>query len=177
MRLCEKIQKNILPALGKDKGTSIMALPHLDKIIVTVGIGPYREQKDVIEIIKKELSAVTGQIPKFSCAKKSISGFKLREGQTVGFVVTLRGQKMWDFVEKIIMVVLPRMRDFDGIKITSFDKNNNLTFSIREQLMFPEIKADDVKNIWGMGITLSIKNASDKDLTIEYLKQIGFIFK
>lgn len=177
MSLKEKIIKEITPALAKSHGVTVMALPKITKATINVGFGPYREAKEALDGIKKELIAITGQVPKLTVSKKSISGFKLREGQGVGYVVTLRGQRMWDFLYKFANTVLPRIRDFEGIDEKSFDKNNNLTIPVKEQMLFPEIKADDVKNLWGMAITLSIKNGSNRAIVKEYLQKLGFLFK
>lgn len=178
MRVKEKLMKEIIPALSKEHKTSILAMPRIQKAVVTVGVGPYREQKDSLAAIEKELMLITGQKCSSSVAKKSIAGFKLREGQVVSYMVTLRAARMWDFIERLVSVVLPRMRDFDGIPVKSFDRNMNFTMSVREQTMFPEVKADEVKDTWGLGVTFSIKNAkANPELTKEYLKRIGFIFK
>lgn len=178
MRVKEKLNKEIIPALSKEHNVPVLAMPKIDKAIVTVGISPFRDKKESLESIEKELKLITGQKGAESLAKKSIAGFKVREGQVVSYVVTLRAARMWDFIERLITVVLPRMRDFDGIPSKSFDRNMNFTMSIREQTMFPEVKADEVRDVWGLGITFSIKNGKNNpELTKEYLKKIGFIFK
>jgi len=178
MRIREKLSKEIIPALSKQYETKYFAMPKIDKAVVTVGVGPFRDSKESLAAIEKELMLITGQKSSPSVAKKSIAGFKLREGQVVSYVITLRSARMWDFIERLITIVLPRMRDFDGIPVKSFDRNMNFTMSVREQTMFPEVKADEVKDVWGLGITFSIKNAKENpELTKEYLKQIGFIFK
>jgi len=177
MRLHEKVNKEIRPNLAKSSGKNIFSIPNLSKITVTVGIGPHRERKDVLEAIEKELAEVTGQKARFNVAKKSIAGFKLREGQTVGYQVTLRSKRMWDFLEKLVNVVLPRLRDFEGVSEKSFDKSGNLTMSVKDQIIFPEIKADEIKESWGMGVTLTIKNAQDRELLKSFLKELGIIFR
>jgi len=176
MRLYERIKKEIRPALGKKYHLPELALPKIEKVIITVGIGPFKEKNESLEAIKKELTLISGQKPKMSRAKKSISGFKIRQGQLVGYVVTLRGKRMWGFIEKIVTIVLPRIRDFDGINPKSFDKSSNLTIGIKEQLAFPEIRADEIKENWGMSITFGLKNTANKDLVREYLEEIGFKF-
>jgi len=177
MLLKDKMNNQVTLEMSKAHGLSVMAVPKLVKITINVGFGPYRESKDALEAIKKELIAITGQQPKTTSSKKSISGFKLRAGQMVGYVVTLRTDKMWDFVTKFANTVLPRIRDFEGISVKSFDKNNNLTIAVKEQMMFPEIKSDDIKNLWGLAITLTMKNSADQALVKEYLQKAGFLFK
>lgn len=176
MRLKEKVDKATME-LAKKKSLPILALPKIQKVVVNVGIGQHKENKEEVEAIEKQLIQIVGQKPKRTKAKISISGFKVRQGQHVGFVVTLRGQRMWDFIERLNTVVLSRSREFDGIDSNSMDKNNNLTFALREQLVFPEIKQDDAKFTWGMSVTLSIKNAEDRDAVMEILKETGFVFK
>ncbi|OQA52777.1 MAG: 50S ribosomal protein L5 [candidate division WS2 bacterium ADurb.Bin280] len=176
MRLKEK-QLNARKEIAKKLGVSLMCVPVLSKVTVNVGIGQFKESKDIIESIEKQLMQVTSQKPKKTIAKKSIAGFKVREGQHIGFVVTLRAGKMWDFVERLNTVVLARSREFEGIDKKVIDKNNNLTIAIKDQIIFPEIKPDDIKANWGMAITLTLKNAQNNDLVIDFLKQIGFVFK
>jgi len=177
MRLSEKVNKEILPKMASEFKRSQMSLPRLSKVVVTVGVGPFMEKKDSMEAIEKELTQITGQKPKYTIAKKSISGFKLREGQTVGFQVTLRSRKMWDFIERLNSVVLPRLRDFDGVSTKSFDRSGNLSLAVREQIIFPEIKADEVKENWGMGITLALNGPQEIELSKYYFKEMGFVFK
>ena len=177
MRLRERIIKEIYPRMSKESGKTAFELPRLSKVIVTVGLGPFRERKDIVEEIEKELTEITGQKPKFNIAKKSIAGFKLREGQTVGYQVTLRGNRMWDFSEKLVTVVLPRLRDFEGVDTKSIDRCGNLTLAVKEQVIFPEIKADEVKESWGLGITFTLKSPADVELSKQYFKELGIIFK
>ena len=153
------------------------SISFINKASVSVGLGQYKENKGLVEAIEGELSAVTGQKPKVTRAKKSISGFKIREGQQIGFVVTLRGKRMWDFINKTISAVLPRVRDFDGISNKSIDSSGNMTFAIKEHTVFPEIKADESKAAWGMAITLTLNKKTDKKTAEAYYKKIGFIFK
>ena len=177
MRLSERINKEILPNLSKETGLNLLSLPNIKKATVTVGVGPFRERKDVLEAIQKELTQITGQKPKTNVAKKSIAGFKLREGQEIGYQVTLRGKRMWDFIERLNSIVIPRLRDFEGISTKSFDKASNLTVSVKEQSIFPEIKHDEIKETWGLGVTLTLNKPQDMELTKKFLTQIGFIFK
>jgi large subunit ribosomal protein L5 len=177
MKLSEKVTKEIMPKLAKQYGAPILALPRLEKVTVNTGIGRIKDSKDEMQAVKDELTQITGQKPKETIAKKSIAGFKLRQGQIVGYAVTLRGKRMFDFIERLANVVLPRFRDFEGLDEKKFDKNNNMTISLREQNMFPEVKSDDVKGLWGMSITLTIKNGINRDQVMEYLKEIGFVFE
>lgn len=176
MRLKEKIE-NVTKEIAKRNSVPILAIPRIGKVVINVGVGQHKESKEALESIEKQMIQVFAQKPQKTQAKISISGFKVREGQHVGYAVTLRGRRMWDFLERLNTVVLPRSREFEGINLSSMDKNNNLTFAIKEQLVFPEIKPDDVKALWGMGISISIKNAQNKDLVIELLKEAGFVFK
>lgn len=176
MRLKEKMEA-FAKAAAKKNSVPILKLPSVTKVVINVGVGVHKESKEALEAIEQQLMQVVGQKPKKTQAKISISGFKVREGQHVGYVVTLRGRRMWDFLERLNTVVLPRSREFDGINLGSMDKNNNLTFAIKEQLVFPEIKPDEVKVVWGMAISISIKNSDNKDQVIEMLKEAGFVFK
>lgn len=178
MRLSEKVNKEILAKMASEKKVPILSLPNIEKVTLNTGLSQFKEQKEVIEYIAAEMTKITGQKPRMTTSKKSISGFKVREGQQVGLSVTLRGKRMWDFIERLVSIVLPRLRDFDGISPKSFDKSMNFTFGIKEQMIFPEIKADEIKQNWGMSITVKMKNASkDENATREFLKQVGFIFK
>lgn len=177
MRLNEKVNKEILPKLSKELGVNILDLPLLKSATVTVGIGPFRDRKDVLEAIEKELTLITGQKPRTNIAKKSIAGFKLREGQIVGYQVTLRGQRMWDFIERLNKVVLPRLRDFDGINPKSFDKSGNLTVAVKDQVIFPEVKADEIKENWGLGVTFTLRKPRDPKIVQQLFSELGFIFK
>jgi len=177
MKLQEKLNKEILPELSKKYKVGILALPKLEKVVVNTGVGKIKESKDEIESIAKELTQITGQKPKECTSKTSISGFKLRAGQVVGLSVTLRGARMIDFTEKLANVVLPRSREFEGISKRGFDRNNNLTIGIKEQIIFPEIKADEIKQVWGMSITFAFKNTQNKEILIDYFKELGFVFE
>lgn len=176
MRLKERIDNKIKEMADKNS-LPTLALPKIHKVVINVGVGQHKESKEALESIEKQIIQIAGQKPVKTQAKISISGFKVREGQHVGYVVTLRGKRMWDFIERLNSVVLARSREFDGISLKSLDKNNNLTFAIKEQLVFPEIKPDDVKVVWGMAVSISIKNASNKELVLELLKEAGFVFK
>jgi large subunit ribosomal protein L5 len=177
MQLSEKINKEIMPKMAQETGKPLMSLPRLKKVVITVGVGPFRERKDVLDSIEKELTLISGQKPKFTIAKKSISGFKLREGQTVGYQVTLRSKRMWDFVERLVSVVLPRLRDFDGVSTKSFDRAGNLNVAVKEQIIFPEIKADEVKENWGLQVNFVLDRVQNIETAQKYFKELGLIFK
>jgi large subunit ribosomal protein L5 len=152
----------------------------IEKIVVNVGIGrlsqqPNFEEKSLPELIK-ELSLITGQKPAIAKAKKSIAGFKIREGQTVGLKVTLRRQRMFDFLEKLNKIVLPRLRDFRGINLKSIDAKGNLSIGLREQMVFPEINPESSKIDFGMEITI-VGNAKDKKEAIEFYRSLGLPLK
>jgi len=177
MSLRNRINKEILPKLASETSLNVLSLPNISKTVISVGLGPFRDRKDVLESISNELGQITGQKPQTTIAKKSIAGFKLREGEVIGYKVTLRGRKMWNFIDKLINIVLPRIRDFDGVDEKSFDSTSNLTISVKEQIVFPEIKHDDVKENWGMGITFTLKSRCERELVKKYFSSIGLIFK
>ena len=177
MQLKEKITKEILPQLAKAYDRNIFALPQITKVTINCGIGRVRERKELLEMIERDLAKITGQKPAPTVAKKSISAFKTRQGQKIGYRVTLQGARMWDFIERLVNVTLPRLRDFDGIPPKCFDRQGNFTMGVRESLVFPEVNAEDFKEPWGMSLTFTLKNAQEKKIRLEYLKKIGFIIK
>jgi large subunit ribosomal protein L5 len=172
-----KYQKEIVPEL-KEKFAlkNLMTVPRLKKVVINVGVGRFSKEKDYIENVEKALSAISGQKPVLTKAKKSISGFKLREGMIVGAMVTLRKKRMYDFVEKLVGVTFPRVRDFRGINQTSVDGSGNLTVGIKEHTAFAEIGLDDTDNIFGLEITL-VTNCKNREEGLELFKQLGFPFK
>ena len=177
MRLKQTVDKQINPELAKKHSVPILALPRMEKVTLNVGVGPFKENKESLGVVEKQFAEIAGQKPKATTAKISISGFKVRKDQHIGYAVTLRGKRMWDFIERLNSVVLPRQRDFEGIPEKSFDKNGNFTLGVREQVAFPEIKSDEVRESFGMSITFTIKNTNNRELLKEYLKNIGFILK
>lgn len=149
----ELYNKEIVSSLMKEYNyTSIMQVPRLEKIVINMGVGEGARDEKFIEAALKDIETITGQKPVVTKARKSIAGFKLREGQTIGAKVTLRGENVYDFMEKLIKVALPRVRDFRGISKNSFDGHGNYTLGIKEQLIFPEIEYDNVLKIRGMDI-------------------------
>ena len=175
--LLEKYRKTVIPALRKGFDISnIMAVPKLDKVVINIGIGKIVKDTKFIEKIRSDLALLSGQAPVFRKAKKSISGFKSRQGMKIGLMVTLRGKKMYDFIDRLINVALPGSRDFRGIELKNFDKMGNLNFGIKEHSIFPEIHYENIKDIFGLEVTV-VTTAKDKDQSIELLRQIGFPIK
>jgi large subunit ribosomal protein L5 len=171
------LNNQVLNKISDEKEVNLLSLPKINKVVVSVGLGPNKENKDLIASIEKELSLLSGQKPRKTKAKKSIAGFKIREGQHIGYAVTLRGKRLWQFIAKVTSIVLPRVRDFDGISESSIDKNGNLNFSFREQTVFPEIKPDETKCVWGMVVTLALDKRADRESAKDYYKGLGFVFK
>ncbi|HOW12776.1 MAG TPA: 50S ribosomal protein L5 [Candidatus Pacearchaeota archaeon] len=182
-RLKEKYNKEVIPQMMEKFGyKNKMAVPKIKKVVINTGIGKMisgktsDEQKKIYDTILEDLSLITGQKPVLTKSKKSISAFKLREGMKIGVKVTLRGQKMYDFLERLINIVLPRTRDFKGIDLKSFDKGGNLTIAIKEHISFPEISQEKLKTIFGFEISV-ITNAKKRDEAIELLRLMGFPLK
>lgn len=155
------------------KKQNILNLPRLEKISVSVGIGKIRDKKDMIAKTIDNLTKITGQKPVVTKSKKSISGFKLREGEKVGLKVTLRGKRMFDFYDRLINTALPQIRDFSGIAVSSIDKSGNVSIGIKEHVIFPEISYDEIDSSHGIGVTITIK-ADSKEEAIQYYKISGF---
>ena len=176
-RLAEKYKKEIVPALQKKLGrTNVHSLPRIEKICVNMGVGKSLQDKNRMEQAVEDLSKVTGQRPQVSKARLAVSGFRLREGNEIGCRVTLRKSRMYEFLDRLISVGLPRIRDFRGINPNSFDGHGNYTFGLSEQSVFPEIDADKVTFTQGMDITIVTSTASD-DEARELLKLFGMPFR
>ena len=151
MSLKEKLQKEVAPALQEKFGyKNAMAVPRILKVVVNSGVGPGLTDPRFNEVVENTLIRITGQKPVKNLAKKSISNFKIREGLTVGMMVTLRGDKMYDFISKLINITLPRVRDFRGVSDKTVDQNGNLNLGFKEHIVFPEIKSDEVEKIHGL---------------------------
>jgi large subunit ribosomal protein L5 len=153
-----------------------MQVPGLDKIVVNMGIGEANNDKKIVTSAIDELSLITGQKPRVNSARKSVAGFKLREGTPVGVSVTLRGARMWEFFDRLLAVAIPRIRDFRGLNPKSFDGRGNYTFGVTEQLIFPEIDFDSVNATRGMDITICT-TAADNDQAKALLEAFGFPFR
>lgn len=174
--LKEKYNSDIKAELMKEfKYDSIMQVPKIDKIVVNMGLGAAVENSKIIDEAVEELKVITGQKPVVTKAKKSIAGFKLREDQAIGAKVTLRNENMYNFLEKLITIALPRVRDFQGVSRKSFDGRGNYTLGLTEQLVFPEIDFDKVKKIKGMDITI-VTTANTNEEALVLLEKIGVPF-
>ena len=175
-RLKELYTAQIAPALNKKFGyKSVMQIPKLSKVIVNVGCGESKNNAKEIEAICKDIATITGQKPVTRKARKSVANFKLREGEIVGVKVTLRGEKMYEFLDRLFSVALPRVRDFRGINPNSFDGRGNYAFGLKEQLIFPEIEYDKVDKIRGMDIAICTTATTDEEAK-ELLTQLGAPF-
>lgn len=175
-RLKVKYTEEVAPALFKKFGyKSTMQIPKIEKVVLNVGCGEARENPKVLDAVVSQLSQITGQKAIITIAKKSVANFKLREGMPVGAKVTLRGDKMWEFLDRLFNVALPRVRDFQGINPNSFDGRGNYALGIKEQLIFPEIEYDKIDKIRGMDIVMCTTAQTDEEAR-ELLKQIGAPF-
>lgn len=176
-RLKEKYTNEVVPFLvERFKYENIMQVPRLEKIVLNMGLGSSKENPKAIESAVKELETITGRRPIVTKARKSIANFKLREGMNVGVKVTLRGEKMYDFLDKFMNISLPRVRDFRGISSKSFDGRGNYAVGIKEQLIFPEIEYDMVDQIRGMDIVV-VTTANTDEEAKELLDKMGMPFK
>jgi len=176
-RLLEKYQKQVVQQLiNKFNYKNKLSLPKLQKIVVNMGVGRAVDNKKLIEEATKHLTIVTGQKPLVTVAKKAISGFKLRKGQAIGCKVTLRGKRMFEFLDRLISIVLPRIRDFRGISPKAFDGRGNYTLGLTEQIVFPEISIESVEFVQGMDITMVISGNSNEQ-SCELLKLLGMPFR
>ena len=175
--LKEQYIKEVVPALTKKfEYKSTMQVPKLDKIVINIGLGDTRENPKALENAMKELAQITGQKPIVTKAKKSIAAFKIREGQDLGCKVTLRKDKMYDFAYKLFNVALPRVRDFRGVSLDSFDGRGNYSMGLKEQLIFPEIEYDKVDKLRGMDIIFVTTAKTDEEVR-ELLRLLGMPFK
>jgi len=176
-RLKTRYREEILPALRSEfEIANVMQVPGLVKIVVNMGVGEAARDSKLIEGAIKDLTAITGQKPAVTKARKSIAQFKLREGMPIGTHVTLRGDRMWEFLDRLLTLALPRIRDFRGLSPKQFDGNGNYTFGLTEQVMFHEIDQDRVDRSRGMDITV-VTSAANDDQGRALLKQLGFPFK
>ncbi|WP_404446962.1 50S ribosomal protein L5 [Sutcliffiella horikoshii] len=176
-RLKEKYQSEIIPALmGKFNYKSVMQAPKLEKIVINMGVGDAVSNSKALDAAVEELASITGQKPMVTKAKKSIAGFRLREGMPIGAKVTLRGERMYEFLDKLVSVSLPRVRDFRGISKKSFDGRGNYTLGVKEQLIFPEIDYDKVSKVRGMDIVI-VTTANTDEEARELLTSFGMPFQ
>ncbi len=176
-RLKEKYLNEVVPSLKeKYNYTTIMSVPKLEKIVVNIGVGDATTNSKMLDAAVADLTAITGQKPVITKAKKSIAGFHVREGQSIGCKVTLRGDNMYNFMDKLISIALPRVRDFRGISKKAFDGRGNYTLGIKEQLIFSEIEYDNVLKIRGMDIVF-VTTAKSNDEAYDLLNELGMPFR
>ncbi len=176
-RLKEKYESEVLPALRESLGrTNRLALPRLEKIVVNMGVGTAVQEKKHLEMAVDALTQITGQKPIVTHARKSVAGFRLREGMPIGCKVSLRRARMWEFLDRLVSVALPRVRDFRGISRTAFDGSGNYSLGLSEQLVFPELNPDKFLRVQGMNITIVTACASDQE-ALDLLTRLGLPFK
>src|SRR2546426_8471928 len=176
-RLKARFRKEVAPALMKEfELKNPMAVPHLHKIVVNVGVGEATQNAKILDPAVNELGQITGQKPVTTRAKKSIAAFKVREGQSIGAMVTLRGDRMYEFFDRLVNIVLPRVRDFKGVSTKSFDGRGNFTLGLHDQLIFPEISYEKVDKLKGMNVTIVTTAANDNQART-LLKHLGMPFR
>ena len=173
----KKYREEIVPAMMKTFSYSnVMQVPRLEKVVINMGLGEALENAKILDTSMEEISRITGQRPVLTRARKSIANFKLREGNPIGCRVTLRRQKMYDFIYRLLNIALPRVRDFKGVSPRGFDGRGNYTLGVREQLIFPEVNYDDVEKIKGMNITIVTSAKTDEEAK-ELLDLLGVPFR
>jgi large subunit ribosomal protein L5 len=176
-RLLDRYRQDVVPGMVKRFGyPTVMAVPRLEKIVLSMGVGKGRENPKFVEAVAADLAAVAGQRPVLTKARKSVSNFHVREGDVVGAVVTLRGARMYEFLDRLVSVVIPRIRDFRGLRPNSFDADGNFSMGLPDQIVFPEIRADKVEHFQGMNITIGVRN-SDPAASLELLRLFGMPFR
>jgi large subunit ribosomal protein L5 len=176
-RLIEHYNKKVVPALTKEFGyTNVMAVPKLEKITLNVGLGEATQNPKLVDPAANELGAIAGQKPVVTKAKKSIAAFKLRENMNIGCMVTLRGDRMYEFLDRLVSVALPRVRDFRGVSAKSFDGRGNYTLGVKDQLIFPEIDYNKVEKVKGMNICITTTARTDAE-AVALLKLMGMPFR
>lgn len=175
--LRKRYDEDVVPALKEEfKYTNVQQIPKLNKVVINMGVGEAAHNSKLAELIVKQLTKIAGQKAVITKAKKSIAAYKLREGAPVGCMVTLRGERMYDFIQKLICIVLPRIRDFRGISSKSFDGRGNYTLGLKEQALFPEISYDEVETVLGMNISIITTAKTDEEARA-LLKYLGLPFK
>lgn len=182
MTFKETFQKKILPTLQKEFDIkNIHAVPRIDRVVVNVGLGRMSDQASfeskLLPAVQEELSLICGQKPSTRPARKSIAGFKVREGSVIGVKTTLRGNRMYDFVQKLATMVFPRVRDFKGIDLKNIDQKGNLNLGFREHFVFPEINPETSKVQFGLQVTIVTSNIKSKEQAVAFYKALGFVFK
>jgi large subunit ribosomal protein L5 len=176
-RLLERYRTEIVPTLMREfQYPNVMAVPRLEKIVLNIGLGEAVQNARAIEAASRDLAAITGQRPVVTRAKKSIAGFKIRKGMPIGLMVTLRGDRMYEFFDKLVNIVLPRVRDFHGVSPRSFDGRGNYSLGLREQLVFPEIDYDQIDKVRGLEITIVTTARTDAEAK-RLLELLGMPFR
>ncbi len=176
-RLKEKYDSEVVATLKDELGLeNVMQVPRFSKIVVNMGVGDAAADAKLIDAAVEDLMVITGQRPKVSMSRKSIAGFKLREGQAIGASVTLRGDRMWEFFDRLVSLAIPRIRDFRGLNPKGFDGHGNYTFGVNEQLIFPEVDYDKVVKVRGMDITF-VTTAENDEQGRALLEAFGFPFR
>ena len=176
-RLKQKYQKDVVPALQKEFGyKNVMAVPRIEKVVVNMGLGEATSNAKIIDTGADELARITGQKPVTRRAKKSIAAFKVRKGMPVGTMVTLRGERMWEFLDRLVSIALPRVRDFKGVSPRGFDGRGNYTLGLRDQLLFPEIDYMKVDKARGMNVSVVTTARTDEEAR-KLLQFIGMPFR
>lgn len=177
VRLREKFQQEIVPALVQEfKFTSAMQAPRLQKIVVNVGVGEAVQNSKALEATVGDITTITGQKPVVTKARKSVAAFKLREGMPIGVMVTLRGERMYDFYDRLVNLALPRIRDFRGVSRRSFDGRGNYSLGLREQIVFPDIDYDKIDKLRGLEVVI-VTSATSDELGYALLKRLGMPFR
>jgi large subunit ribosomal protein L5 len=163
-RLFDRYRSEIVPKLREEFGyTNVHQVPRVEKVVINMGLGEATANPKLLERASEELGQITGQKPSIRRAKNSVSNFKLREGQPIGAMVTLRGQRQWEFLDRLLSVALPRVRDFKGVSPKSFDGRGNYTLGVREQIIFPEVDYDNVERVTGMNVTVVTTAETDAE--------------
>jgi large subunit ribosomal protein L5 len=163
-RLLERYRKEVVPALEKEFNYSnVMEVPHIEKVVLNIGMGEALQNAKSLDAAMNDLTIIAGQKPVFTKAKRSIAAFKLREGNTIGVTVTLRSERMWSFLDRLISIALPRQRDFRGVSPDSFDGRGNYSLGLREQLIWPEINYDKIDKMRGMAVTVVTSAKTDEE--------------
>ncbi|MHC4473228.1 MAG: 50S ribosomal protein L5 [Planctomycetota bacterium] len=176
-RLREKYREEVMTALMERFGIeNRMAVPRIEKITVNMGVGRATENRKFLDDAARDLTQITGQKPKVTASRRSVAGFKVREGNPVGCAVTLRGKRMYEFLDRLISIVIPRIRDFRGLSPRAFDGRGNYSMGLSEQIVFPEIDLDSIEHTQGMNVTITVKNATD-EMSFELLKGLGMPFR
>ncbi|MBI4091547.1 50S ribosomal protein L5 [candidate division WWE3 bacterium] len=176
-RLKQKYEKEIVPELVKELGVkTVMSVPKIKKIVINSGVGRFRDDKGLLESTVRDVGQISGQKPTFRSAKKSISNFKVRQGDVVGVTVTLRGERMWTFLDKLFSIVLPRVRDFKGLRRSSFDGSGNFTIGLKEHTVFPEINPNTVDKIKNLEVTI-VTSAKNNEEAFKLLSKLDAPFE